>query len=324
MVVVTGATGHLGTVLVQQLVKRGENIRYITRNGPGKGLAGLDAEAVIGDICDAGFVNQVVRGADVLYHCAAYISILPGDWTTLNRINIEGTRTLLASAKENKVRRFVHIASIEAFPLGSGVRPVTEEQPIDPERTAIEYGRSKALGMLEVLRAHGQDLDCVVCCPTAFIGPPDYRLSPIGQVIFDYLHRGLPAYVEGGFDFVDVRDIADGLVRAAEHGKPGRIYLLSGRFASIPDLMDLIQSASGVKKPALRLPQWILKPLMPGIEFYYRATGRPPQFTRGSLRLLSLNVTVDSSRARDELGYNPRPLEETVKDTVDWLRQEGP
>jgi dihydroflavonol-4-reductase len=320
VVAVTGATGHLGTVLVRKLVQRGETVRYITRGTRAPGLDGLDAEVVMGDLADRAVLSRAFAGADIVYHCAAFISILPGSWTELERINVEATRAVLEAARQAGVRRFVHVGSVEAFPLERRIRPVTEDQEIDPDNTAIEYGRSKALGVLEVLRQPRTGMECVVCCPTAFIGPPDYRRSPLGEVISDFISGKLPAYVNGGFDFVDVRDVADGLVRAGIHGKPGRTYLLSGRFASIREVMDLVETASGVRKPRMVVPRPVMMAFMPAIEFYYRVTGRPPQFTRGSLRLLSLDVTVDSSRARTELGYSARPLEETITDTVNWLR----
>jgi dihydroflavonol-4-reductase len=200
---------------------------------------------------------------------------------------------------------------------------VSEDQRIDPNSTALEYGRSKALGIIEVLNAAWNDMDCIVCCPTAFIGPPDYRRSPLGQVISDYLNGKLPAYVSGGFDWADVRDVADGLIRAAEWGRPGGIYLLPGHYATVPELMELLESVSGVRRPRLCLPHFVLKPFMPAIEWYYHMSGRPPQFTRGSLKILGLNVRVDGSLARRELGYRPRPLEETLADTVEWFRREA-
>jgi len=321
MVLVTGATGHLGTVLVHQLVERGDQVRYLARSEPTDGLRECNAEWIQGDICDEDVVRRALSGVDTVYHAAALISIMPRSWDELFRVNVLGTRTLLQCSRTAGVRRFVHVGSVEAFPLVDGPRPLSEEQAIDPMRTAIEYGRSKAIAVLEVLAA-SDDMDCIVCAPTSFLGPPDYRRSPIGEVIHDYLLGKLPALVEGGFDFVDVRDIADGVIRAGEHGKTGRIYLLSGRYATLTELFDLVERASGIRKPRLCLPQWLLRPFTPAIELYYRITGRPPQFTRGSLKLIRLNVTVDSSRARNELGYDPRPLEETVADTVEWFKKQ--
>lgn len=320
MIALTGATGHLGTVILDQLSKQGEQLRCISRSKPSGELKSRASEWLIGDLSDPTIVNNLVAGAETVIHSAALISILPGNWDALYRVNVLGTRALLEAAQAAGVRRFVYVGSIESFPLEDRVRPVSEAQGIHPDRTAIEYGHSKALAVQEVLGWSGR-MECVVCSPTSFIGPPDYRRSPIGQVIFDYLNRGLPAYVTGGFDFVDVRDVADGVIRAAKIGRPGQVYLLSGRYATIPELMDMLEDSSGIPKPRLCLPHWIIRPFTPAIELYYRLTRRPPQFTNSSLKLLRLNVTVDSLRAREELGFRPRPLEETIADTVEWFRQ---
>jgi dihydroflavonol-4-reductase len=177
--------------------------------------------------------------------------------------------------------------------------------------------------MLEVLNWADNKMDCVVCCPTGFVGPPDYRRSPMGQLVLDFLNRRLLAYVSGGFDFVDVRDVADGLIKAGEAGQNGRTYLLSGHFASVPEIMDMLERVSGVRKPRLCLPTPLLRPVMPVVESYYRLSGKPVRYTRNSLKLLSLNVRVDAGRARSELGYEVRPLEKTLADTVKWFRSSG-
>ena len=323
MVVVTGATGHLGTVLVQMLIERGEEVRYITRSGPPPGLAGLPAEPIQTDLFDVETLKRTFDGANVVYHSAARISIMSGDETELHRVNVEGTRNTLAAARSAGVGRFVHVGSIEAFPLEDGPLPISEAAGFSPDRTVMEYGRSKALSMQLALAAANDGMDCVVCCPTAFIGPPDYRRSPMGQVILDLLRGRLPALVGGGFDFVDVRDVAVGLILASEAGRNGRVYLLSGRYETVPSLLEMIVSATGARKPALCLPTRLLLPIMPIVEIYYRISGRPPRFTRNSLKLLSLGVQVDSSRAATELGYTTRPLEETLEDTVKWFARNG-
>jgi nucleoside-diphosphate-sugar epimerase len=323
MVVVTGATGHLGTVLVTQLVDRGEEVRYITRNGTPRGLEDSSAVPVTADLFDKEALVQAFEGASVVYHSAARISIMKGDWDELNRVNVEGTRVVLDAAREAGVRRFVLVGSIEAFPLEDGGDPITENAGFDPDRTVMEYGRSKALAMQVVVDAASNGMECLVCCPTAFIGPPDYRRSPLGQVIFDFLRGKLPAYVDGGFDFVDVRDVANGVICAGEKGESGRVYLLAGRYATVPELMEMIESESGIRKPALRIPSRALMPIMPLIETYYRISGLSPRFTRSSLQLLSLDVHADATRARTELGYTTRPLEETMADTVRWFMENG-
>jgi dihydroflavonol-4-reductase len=321
MVAVVGATGHLGTVLVRRLVESGEQVRYVARaRSRAPGLDGIAAERVQVDLSDVETLQQALQGVAVVYHAAARISISSSGYRELYEANVRGTRNLLAAAKSADVRRFVYIGSIEAYPLAQAHGPITEDDGFDPKQTTMLYGRTKALAMQLVARAGQEGMDTVTCCPTAFVGPPDYRLSPIGRLIVDYLESRLIAYVDGGFDFVDVRDVADGVIAAANRGSTGGVYLLSGRYVSIPRLMQLLQQLSGVRKPPFCFPCRALLPLMPVVETYYRLSGRPPRFTAGSLGILSLGVRVDSSRAVRELGYQARPIEETLADTVAWFR----
>lgn len=333
MVAVTGATGHLGTVLVDELVGRGELVRYLARTGSRvPSLEEMEradvarapaVERVDGGLFDRAALDRAFEGARTVYHCAGRVSFWPGNDDELHRVNVEGTRSVLAAARAAGVRRFVHTGSVEAFPLAGGEYPVSERHGIDPDTTVLAYGRTKAQGMLDALAAAGDGMEVVVCAPTAFIGPPDYRRSALGAFVLDYLRGRLPAYVDGGFDFVDVRDVADGVVRAGERGASGRVYLLGGEYATIPQIIGMLEDLSGVPRPPLKLPVRAILPFAGIVHLYYRITGKPPRFTRESLGLLSLGVRVDSSRARDELGYAPRPLRETLSDTIGWFADEG-
>ncbi|MFW6262217.1 MAG: NAD-dependent epimerase/dehydratase family protein [Spirochaetota bacterium] len=357
MVAVTGATGHLGTVLVHRLIADGEEVRYVARpTSDSRGLYDLPAgtaRRVDAELFDVDALARAFDGAAVVYHVAGMISFMRGDGEALHRVNVEGTKAVLAAARRAAVPRLVYVGTIEAFSLEDGDFPITEETPIDPDRTVMDYGRTKALAMQLVLASGtepaghsgtnatgtsggtelatgtpagtsaGTEPECVVCAPTAFLGPPDYRLSSLGRFVLDTVRGRLPLAVNGGFDFVDVRDVADGVVRAGERGASGRVYLLGGEYATIPDIIGALEEASGVARPLVKLPVRAILPFAGIVHLYCRITGRPPRFTRGSLRLLSLGVRVDSSRARDELGYQTRPLRETLSDTVGWFADEG-
>jgi len=324
MVVVTGATGHLGGVLVRELLKSGEQVRIITRaQSDLAGMTGLPVEVYACGLTDGPQLRQAFAGASVVYHAAARISLGANDEEALDLVNVQGTQAVIDAARATGVGRLVHVGSIEAFPLTERRFPVTESQGVDPEHTVMEYGRSKARSTQIVLEAVQNGLDAVVACPTSFIGPPDFRLSPMGRMIYDFARRRLPAYVSGGFDFADVRDIAHGVVLAGQKGRRGECYLLSGDYLSIPELMDLLEQLSGVRKPLLCFPTALLMPLMPLVELYYRVAGKPPRFTRNSLHILSLEATVDSSKAQRELGYSARPLACTVRDLLRWYYDTG-
>ena len=324
MVVVTGATGHLGTVLVRLLADSGTTVRCVARPGstsPGLELAGV--ERIDAGLHEAGPLEDAMRGATVVYHVAGRISLDSSDAAELHRVNVDGTRSVLVAAARVGVGRVVHVGSIEAFHLDDDPCPVTEDRPIDPDHTIMEYGRSKALGIRVALEAAARGMDVVVCCPTAIVGPPDYRVSAIGRFFRDFLNGRLPAYIDGGFDFVDVRDVAAGLVAAAERGASGRVYLLSGEYVTVPAMIEMMQTESGVRRPLLQLPIPLIAPFLPAVEGAARLAGRRTRFTAASLKLLALGVRVDSSRARAELGYTTRPIRETVADTVRWFREHG-
>ncbi len=302
------------------LAASGRHVRYLVRPGSNSpGLVGIEADRIEAELSRSDALVRAMDGASVLYHLAGKISLSAYDRDQLHLVNVDRTASVLDAAVRARVGRFVHVGSVEAFPLAGGPYPITEEHPLDPERTITEYGRSKARGIRLVMDAHGSGIEVIVCCPTALIGPPDYRVSPVGRFVLDYMRRRLPACVDGGFDFVDIRDAADGLMRAAEIGRGGRLYLLSGHYVEVPELIRMLEEQSGVRRPPICFPIRCVAPFVPLAERLARLAGRSPRFTSANLRLLSLGVRVDSTRARDELGYTVRPFRETVADTVAWF-----
>jgi dihydroflavonol-4-reductase len=332
VVAVTGATGHLGAALVRELLAAGEKVRAIVREGSDlRGVEGLSVElwraelggASGGKEDGAGGLEHAFASCDIVYHAAARISFGPEGGKALHATNVEGTRAALRAARVAGVPRFVYVSSIEAFPLASAAGAVAEVMGLDESGGGLEYGMTKALATRAVLDAAAEGYDAVVAYPTAIVGPYDFRLSPMGRLVRDFARRALPAYVDGGFDFVDVRDVAAGLLLVARRGKRGEGYLLSGHYIEIADLMELLEEITGVRKPRLDIPAGLLRPFVPLVEFYYGATGRPPRFTRASLDILSRRTHVDSGKARRELGYESRPLEESFRDAVAWFKEHG-
>jgi dihydroflavonol-4-reductase len=327
VIALTGATGHLGSVLLDRLAQGGAQVTCVVRSVRRLQRAPGNVTVVEAALEDVDALTRAFRGARTVYHAAGLISLLPGRWEALYRVNVEGTRSVAQAAGRAGVSRLVYLGSIEAFPLESCDLPMDEGCEVDPDRTIMEYGRSKALAVREVLASAGDSMECVVCCPTAFIGPPDYRLSAMGQLVLDYLAGRLPVGLRGGFDFADVRDVADGVIRAGDvqlpHEERSRVYLLGGRYVSVPELLTLLEAVSGVPRPRVTVPLSILRAAALPAEWYYRLSGRSARFTRANLRLLSIGLRVDSTRARGELGYRCRPIEETLADTVRWLRESG-
>jgi dihydroflavonol-4-reductase len=321
-VVVTGAAGHLGGNLVRILLERGQAVRTLVRRDR-RAIAGLDVEVVEGDICDPASLRRAFAGAQVVYHAAAYISILRSEWPHLEAVNVVGTRHVVAACLECGVRRLVHFSSIHAImqePLDS---PVDESRPLVDGRSCSPYGRSKAAGEGEVRRGIERGLDAVILNPTAISGPYDFRPSHFGEVLL-YLGRGaLPALVNGGFDWVDARDVAAGAICAAERSPGGASYLLSGHWVSLPQIATMVERITGVHAPWFVCPLGLARVSAPLATAAACLIRRRPLFTSVSVEALCGNRRVSHERATRELGYQPRPFRETLTDTLRWFAEDG-
>ena len=230
MVLVTGAAGHLGSALVRELAQHGEKIRaFVLPQEDTDSLNGIPLEVVRGNVVDEDSVRDAMRGIDVVYHLAGIISIMPGKNDRMRQVNVTGTTVVARAAREAGVRRMVDVSSIHALARPAEGIPIDESVPFDPLSEAGEYDRTKAEAALAVLAEVSRGLDAVIVCPTGIIGPHYTRGgSPMLGLIKKWMKPGLHVVVAGHFDFVDVRDVARGMVLAAEKGKRGETYILRG------------------------------------------------------------------------------------------------
>jgi len=230
MIVITGATGHLGNVLVRKLVNQNKKVRVLILPGEDiTSLEGLEVEKVEGDVRVPDSLRKAFEGADIVYHCAGIISILPGQQKQLYQVNVLGTRNVVNICLETKIKRLVYTSSIHTLSEPAPGIIFDESREFNPENVLGEYSKSKALGTLEVLKGIEKGLDAVILCPSGIIGPHDYRISEMGKLIVDFVKGKVKACVDGAYDFVDVRDVAEGLILASEKGKKGECYILSGQ-----------------------------------------------------------------------------------------------
>ena len=320
-VAVTGASGHVGANLVRALLDRGDQVRVLVRNYT-QSIDGLDLERVVGDVLDPASLDEAFDGVEQVFHLAAHISLLP-DWPILEQTNVRGPANVVEACLKASVKRLVHVSSIEALLHKNCRRPVTEDKPPEPDTLETAYGRSKALGMRQVLAGVERGLDAVIVNPTAVIGPWDYKPSNFGQMFLDFAGRKLPALVGGGFDLVDVRDLVAGMLAAAERGRTGESYLLSGEFLTIPQICAILENVTGTPRPRFTTPVWLA---LFGAMFtppYYKLTGTRPRFTRMSINMLNGDYRVSSHKAELELGYTKRPVSEGISASVDWFREHG-
>ena len=239
MILVTGATGHIGNVLIRKLLDQGEKVRALVwRDEDTTPLKGLDVERVEGDVLDPASLESALRGVETVYHLAGIISIMPGHNPQVWRVNVEGTRNVLEAARSACIRRLVYTSSIHAIAHAPHGVAMDESLGFDQNNPYGEYDRSKAAASLEVQKAADAGLDAVIVCPTGVIGPYDFRGSELGEVIRNASEARTMFYVEGAYDFVDVRDVADGLIAAQAHGRQGESYILRGQKLSVRYMLE--------------------------------------------------------------------------------------
>jgi dihydroflavonol-4-reductase len=309
MLVVTGATGLVGNNVVRTLLAEGSGpVRALVRATSNlKALDGLDVETMAGDLGDSEFLARAFAGADTVFHLAGVVSIAGGGSGPLHRTNVEGTRNVIAACRQAGVRRLVYCSSIHAFPA----------------RTVGAYDKSKAEATLLVRQAAADGLDVVVVHPTGIMGPHDFVPSLLGELVLQCAHGTLPAYVDGGYDFVDVRDVAAGIVAAGAKGRSGEGYILSGNDVSVLRMVKTMEALTGTRAPRVRLPLKLVMAFGFLIPAYYRVTKQRPLFTKYSLNVVASGCTMSSAKAERELGYHARPFAETAADTVAWFRGQG-
>jgi dihydroflavonol-4-reductase len=320
--VVTGATGHIGANLVRALIASGRRVRCVVRRDCAA-LAGLDVECVPGDVLDQATLREGFRGATTVFHLAALISIDGDRRGLVAATNVGGARNAAEAALACGVRRMVHCSSIHAFVQTGPSATVVESTPraLDAHRAA--YDRSKAAGEQAVREIVARGLDAVIVHPTAVIGPHDYKPSRMGRLLLDLHARRLPALIPGGFDWVDVRDVAAGLLFAAERGHRGESYLLSGRYAPLAELAHMAAEITGVPAPRWCTPSWLARAAAPFSTALGRVRGREPLFTSQSLDTLATGTRVDCAKARRDLGFSARDLRATIHDAYAWFAETG-
>jgi dihydroflavonol-4-reductase len=319
---VTGASGHVGVNLVRALIARGRNVRIIAHSST-LGLEELKADRRNGDVNDLDSLVRAFEGVSIVYHLAAYISLLMSDHLRCSRINIEGTRNVLEACRRSNVKRLVHFSSIHSLCNEPLDVPIDETRPLVHSPKSAPYDLSKASGERLVRQAAAEGFDAVIINPTAVIGPYDYRPSHFGQALIMMAEGRIPVLLEGGFDWVDARDVADGAILAEQAAPAGANYLLSGTWLSVREIAAIVSRITGRRPPALSCPMTVAGACAPVVTAVSRWTGTRPLFTSVSLRALAGNRNISHAKATRELGYEPRPIDETISDTIHWFIDNG-
>lgn len=302
---------------MRALLEQGRRVRALVREDL-RSLEGLDVELVKGDVRDPDSLRRLFAGADSVFHCAAIISIDGRDDPVHTEVNVGGPSNVAAACLEQGVKKLVHFSSIHALsehPLDS---PMDEDRPRASGPGELPYNRAKAAGEAEILAAVEKGLDAVILNPSGIVGPHDYKLSHMGEVLRDLATRRLPALVHGGYNFVDVNDVVQGALAAEKKGATGRRYILSGHYISVPELAELVEQITGVPRPRFTTPMWLARFGAPFVVGFSRLTGGRPKYTPASLKILTGNGKMSHDRATRELGFVPRPLRQTVAAALNW------
>jgi dihydroflavonol-4-reductase len=323
---VTGATGLLGSNLVQALLEHGHEVRGLVRSpekaqrvfGDGK------IDLVTGNVRDIATFAPALAGCDALFHTAAYFREYwqPGDHKAmLERINVQGTIDLLIAAEKHGVKKAVHISSAGIIGRKPDGSPGDENTPADEHANSNLYFASKIQGELAISRfLKERSLPVTMILPSWMWGPGDWAPTASGKLVIDFLNQKLPGVVDGGSSIVDVRDVAQATIRAAHLGKSGERYIVGGTYYDFADVLATLERVTGVAAPKRKIPYALSLAVGAGAETWARLTGGTALVTLAGVRTLHAKNTVRSDKAIQELSATFRPFEDTVRDEVQWFR----
>ncbi|MDR1928201.1 MAG: NAD-dependent epimerase/dehydratase family protein [Oscillospiraceae bacterium] len=321
--VITGATGHIGYALLTELAKTSEPLRLLLRK-PSPLLEGFGCETAFGDVTDYDSLLTAFAGAQVVYHLAGIIELNAGNEDLIWKVNAEGTRNVVEACKACGVRRLVYASSVDAIPPAPEGEVMREIERFSPDAVTGTYAKTKAVATRIALDGAAPDFEVVVVQPSACIGPYDFKGSSIGEMLRMFMHFSFPVTLPfGGYNFVDVRDVAQGMIACADPAKAASkaCYLLTGESMSAGDFIALCSEITGHKPPNLVLPQELALFFAPFAEKYYELAKKTPLFTRYSLRKIMDNSNFSYEKAARELGYRPRGARESLTDMVAWIEE---
>jgi dihydroflavonol-4-reductase len=311
---VTGGTGFLGSHLVRALAGRGDDLRLLVREGSSTDhLTGIEFERATGDVGDRRSVRKAMSGVERVFNVAGTTSLRHADRRRVFETNVEAVRTVMEEALRAGVERVVHTSSVAAIGPAPPGETADEDQVFTAGGLNIAYMNSKHEGELEAMRAAARGLPLVIVNPSFVLGPDDPK-GTSNELVTRFLQRRIPAYVDGGLNIVDVRDVAKGQLLADERGEEGSRYILGGRNFTLQRLFADLGRIAGVPPPPLKLPGELTGAAVAALE----RIGLPLPVSEDEVRSASLWWTYRNDKAMRELGFKPRPHEQTLEDTVRW------
>lgn len=322
--IITGVGGFLGNTIAKKLLKQGEIVRGLIFNPSEKEIfVNENIDLVLGDMRDPKSIIPLFENINqkniIVIHTASIVSISSKINKDLYDVNVVGVKNILEICKKYHVKRLIYVSSVHAIPEGTIGNAICEVSSFSPDLVHGAYAKTKAESSQLVLDSTKEGLDCCIVHPSGIIGCGDYGHTHLNQFVIDYLNGHLTACVNGGYDFVDVSDVADSIISCVDKGVSGECYILSNRYYTIKEILDLLHKISG--KPQIRtvLPLWFARLTAPLAESYYRIRKQPPLYTAYSLYTLKSNSSFSHKKATEQLGFYPRKLDETMTEMVQWL-----
>jgi len=324
--IVTGANGFIGANVVLALLRENIEVRALVRKqSDTRALTGLDVELVQGDLRDAASVRAALRGCDALFHTAALYTLWTRTPAEVYAANVAGTETVMKAALAQGIEKIVYTSSESAVACtGDGSAATEESGCTDPNGAPGDYKRSKCLAEQLVLKLCQAGLPAVIVNPTTPLGPHDYKPTPTGRIVVDFLNGRMPAYVETGFNFVDVEDVAVGHLLALKKGTPGQRYLLGNQNMTFREMLELLGRVAGRKPPRWRLPLSVALAAAYTDELVRgKLLGREPRIPVAGVKAAGKRRFFDCAKARRELGLPQTPIPRTLEKAVAWFQTHG-
>lgn len=322
---VTGASGFVGSHVARQLVAAGHSVRILARPSSDlRALEGVSVERVEGELRDAGSLARAMRGIQRVFHVAADYRLWARDPEEIYGSNVEGTRSLLAAAREAGVERIVYTSTVAtiAVPMRDGSLP-NEETHATLGQMIGHYKRSKFLAEQEAISAAAAGVPVVVVNPTAPVGPGDWKPTPTGRIILDFLNGKMPAYVDTGLNVAAVEDVAAGHLLAAEKGRIGERYILGGVNMTLKQILDVLSRIAGRRAPRVKMPHAVALAAGYADQWFSRLAGREPQIPVEGVKMSRHRMFVATDKASRELGYAPTSAEAALERAVRWYQENG-
>jgi dihydroflavonol-4-reductase len=321
---VTGATGFVGSHVARQLVSAAQSVRVLVRpNSNLEALAGLHVEYFEGDLRDQKSLERAMDGILRVFHVAADYRLWTPRPEKIYEINVEGTRKLLAAAQRARVERIVYTSTVATIAVPRNGTLANEDTEATLDEMIGHYKRSKFLAEQVAVEAVSDGLPVVIVNPTAPVGPWDWKPTPTGRIILDFLKGKMPAYVDTGLNVAPVEDIAAGHLLAAEKGRVGERYILGGRNMTLKQILEALSAITGRPAPRVRLPHAVALAAGYANQWFSRLAGREPQIPVEGVKMSRHRMFVESDKAARELGYQPTSVEAALGRAVSWYEQHG-